>query len=858
MRAVETAVSVPDVSGVLICGAEGVGKSRLAREALSALSTQGYETRWTAGAESARAIPLGAFTAWAPSDVTDTFALLRGVIEALTAAPAPAMVVLGVDDAQLLDDLSTFVVHQIVARGAAKVILTVRDGEPIVPAIQQIWAKSRFKRIDLEQLSLDETTALLSAALQGRLDPDAAQRLWRLTRGNVLYLQNIVEQEVAAGRLVQQNARWRWIGDPVMPPGLVELVETRIGALPAPVGDVIDVLAVGEPIELAALMRITDSAAIEEAETRGLITLEAAGDGIEARLAHPLYGEVRRGRAPQSRLRRLRGLVATELATSSHPDDIRGVVRRATLSLESDLTPDRELLVTAAYRAVWLGELALADRIADAAVKAGAEAEPNFVRAHVLSWLGRGEDAEDVLAGICVDQLTDHDRAKLAFLRCSNTLWALGDPSRAKQLIDEAARTTSADARTYIDAFLTVYWFAMDQPEKAIKVAEHLAPKDIPVVGAELSWVLTQISADAGRASDAVVCAEAGYAVAARTLDAPHMRFNIADAEVSALLLAGHVGRALEVAERARRQAADMPGAAQLLGAAIAGRAALGAGDLPNARSLLEYAAEGLSASHPVGWGYRYRISHATALAVHGSTSEAAAALALAEKVQRRFRSLDFERSLARAWVTAGQGAVSEAVVDLLAAAERAAESGQLAAEVLCLQTAVQFGDRTCAPRLAQLESMVDGPRVSLAARFAAALCDGDTAQLAVLSEEFERMGDRVAAVDAAAHAALVHRRQDKRGSALSCSARAETLAAQWDIRTPALRQASEASPLTDREAEIVMLLGEGLTNRAIAERLTLSIRTVESHIYRAMMKTGTTSRDELANILPRGNRNGR
>ena len=53
--------------------------------------------------------------------------------------------------------------------------------------------------------------------------------------------------------------------------------------------------------------------------------------------------------------------------------------------------------------------------------------------------------------------------------------------------------------------------------------------------------------------------------------------------------------------------------------------------------------------------------------------------------------------------------------------------------------------------------------------------------------------------------------------------------------------------PLTDREAEIVMLIGEGLSNRAVAERLTLSVRTVESHIYRAMLKTGTTSRDELA-----------
>lgn len=77
------------------------------------------------------AIPLGAFSAWAPSGVTDTLQLLRGVIESLTESPSGAQVVLAVDDVHLLDDLSTFVVHQIVQRGAAKVILTVRDGEPI-------------------------------------------------------------------------------------------------------------------------------------------------------------------------------------------------------------------------------------------------------------------------------------------------------------------------------------------------------------------------------------------------------------------------------------------------------------------------------------------------------------------------------------------------------------------------------------------------------------------------------------------------------------------------------------------------------------------------------------------------------
>jgi DNA-binding CsgD family transcriptional regulator len=85
----------------------------------------------------------------------------------------------------------------------------------------------------------------------------------------------------------------------------------------------------------------------------------------------------------------------------------------------------------------------------------------------------------------------------------------------------------------------------------------------------------------------------------------------------------------------------------------------------------------------------------------------------------------------------------------------------------------------------------------------------------------------------------------------LGCSTRAVALAEQCGgASTPALRQAAEPLPLTDREAEIVMLIGEGLSNRAVAERLTLSVRTVESHIYRAMLKTGTTSRDELAALL--------
>jgi len=652
-----------------------------------------------------------------------------------------------------------------------------------------------------------------------------------------------------------QHGYWRWTGDPIVAPGLVELIESRIGDLPAPVADVIDALAVGEPIELAALTRITDPAAVEEADTRGLITLEPVVGGVEVRVAHPLYGKVRRKRAAPTRLRRLRGLVAAELAASDDRDDARVVVRRATLSLDSDLTPDADLLVRAANGAVWLADLQLAERLAEAAIRADAGPEANFVRAHALSWLSRGEEADTVLAEIRTSQLTDVDHARFAFLRASNMLWVLADPVRAKELIHDASRTTSPQARSYIDAFLTVYWFAMDQPGLATQTSKDLAVDDLPaVVDAEIAWALAAISADAGRTTEAVAVADAGYIVATRSFDAPQMRFNIADAHVSALLLSGRVRDAVDVAERVRQQAADLPGAAHLLGAAVAGRAALGAGHLDTACLLLEQAAEALSASgHAIGWGYRYHFPRSTALAMRGSTGEAAAALAALDKLRRPFRSLDCERSLAHAWVVAGQGAVSEAVTILLSAAERAGANGQFAAEVMCLQTATQFGDRSGAPRLRELEAIVDGPRVGLAARFAEALHDGDAAELAAVSEDFERMGDLVAAVDAAAHAAIGFRRQDLRGSALGSSTRADALAQQCSgASTPALRQAIERLPLTDREREIVMLLADGLSSRAVAERLTLSLRTVESHIYRAMMKTDTSSRDELVNLIPR------
>jgi DNA-binding CsgD family transcriptional regulator/tetratricopeptide (TPR) repeat protein len=851
MRTIVAAISDPDLAGILVSGPAGVGKSRIVREGLSSVASQGFEPRWAVGTMSARKLPLGAFAPWAGAASTDRLQLVRGVIDSVTSAPPGTTVVLGVDDVHLLDELSTFVLHQIVQRGAAKVVLTVRDGERVPTEIYEIWRGGQFDRLDLRPLSADDVTDLLSAALGGSVDPDAATRMWKLTRGNALYLRNIVEQEIADGRIQQLNGYWQWIGEPTMPKGLVELIEARFGGLSQPVGEVIDTLAVGEPLEMTTLRRIADPDAIEEAHVRGLITVDEVDDGMEVRLAHPLYGEVRRSRSPETRLRRLRGQVAAELASAADSDDMSNVVRRATLSLDSDVTPDGDVLFKAASGAVWLGDLRLADRLAKAAVRADPAPRAYFLRAHALSWLPKGQEADAVLAELSATELTDDDRGRLAFLRALNILWALGDAPRAKAIIDEAARGTSP--RIWIDAFLAVYWFALDQPQEAIQASKSLVLEDLPaVLGTETAWVLAVIFADTGQTERAVAVANTGYAVASRFFDAPHMRFNIADAHVSALLLAGHIEDGLEKAQQVRAQGAGMPGAAQLVGTAIAGRAALFAGRLDLACALLGNAAPALSASgNEMGWGVRYHVPYATALAVRGATEEAAAVLAALDKVRRPFRKLDYERSLARAWVAAGEGALTEAITVLLSAAETAVAKGQFAAEVVCLQTAVQFGEHSVAPRLSELASLVEGPRAKLAARFATALANSDAPELAKISADFEQMGDLVAAVDAAAHACTAFRNNDRRGSALGCSARAEALARRCGgISTPALREVSEPLPLTAREREIVRLLRSGLSTREVADRLCVSGRTVEGHIYRAMTKTGVATREELIRLI--------
>jgi DNA-binding CsgD family transcriptional regulator len=64
---------------------------------------------------------------------------------------------------------------------------------------------------------------------------------------------------------------------------------------------------------------------------------------------------------------------------------------------------------------------------------------------------------------------------------------------------------------------------------------------------------------------------------------------------------------------------------------------------------------------------------------------------------------------------------------------------------------------------------------------------------------------------------------------------------------------APAAVDLTPREREFALLAGAGSSSRMIAERLVISVRTVDNHLQNAYRKLGVTRRNELPRVLTGG-----
>ncbi len=835
-----------DSSGVVIFGRAGVGKTRLAREAVAATAGPGWCVFPVTGTTAARAIPLGAFAQWMGHTGGQLVNVVVSVIDAMTAAAGDARMLVMVDDAHLLDDLSAFVVHQLVRRRLATVIVTVRAGETVPETVNALWKDGLLHRLDLQPLSRTQCDTLLESVLGGRLIGDASQRMCDLTQGNVLFLRELVRQERDAGRLTAEAGQWRWTGDMAASPTLVDVVELSIGAAPTDVLEVLDLATVAEPLELGCLTALTDPAVVEDAERRGLITVSDSG---MVRVAHPMYGEARRARNGTVRSARLRGRVASALQESAGTTD---PARLGLLLLESDLPGDPAVFLPGALAAFARLDLPLTRRLAEGAVTAGGGLEARMLLALVLTRIGEADEADRVLDTLPAEQ-PPAVAWMPALLRATSALGARAQPELAWQIVDDALRTIPPEFAQPLLAFQVCLLALAARPDEAVAVAEGIERSHLSALpAAVLATGLTIAMGDLGRTEAAIEAATEGNRLAAESPQAAYQSVGLNLMYADALALSGLIPNLVDLAGEVGRLWANIPRLPTIAATGIGGLAALVRGDLPDAvRRLGGAIDEGESANNWNGVNYLLSVAHTEALARSGDADAAV-------KAQDRMRACRhpawefFEpaRLRAESWVAAARGRVSEAIAVANEGAEVARSHGQWAREVMCLQTALAFGDRTGGPRLAELAGLVDGPRAALAARWAKALTahDGDT--LLEVSEGLASIGDLLAAGDAAAHAALAFDKQGRRGSRLTAGERAARIMRDCGATSPAARTVSSPLPLSAREREIATLVGEGLSNKQIAEALTMSVRTVEGHIYRACNKLGLAKRGELAAVI--------
>lgn len=845
---------VGNYSGVVIVGAAGVGKTRLAREVLIRAQASGERTSWIVGTESARALPLGAFTSSLTDGTSDPLSSVQRLINSFVAQQRRGRLLIGVDDAHLLDGLSAHVVHQLAQRRGVRLVVTLRAGGGEPDAVTALWKDGHLARLDLAPLSAKATRAMIETTLGSTVDARSAQRFWKLTGGNALFVGQLLKDQLAAGRIRQVAGVWMWDDDVAVSPSIGDIVGRQLSSLTPGLALVVDTLSLCEPLEVEVLCDLVDRRDLEVAERMHLVTVERTGSTLMARLAHPLFGELRRATAGEMHLSRIRGRLAQSLAKDVDAD-MHATVRRALLTLDSDLKPDPDLFLQSAQLAMTLLDLELADRFATAADKAGA-VEAAGLRAMNLVLLGRGDQAEAVLQQMDGDDRPDSHR--WSTVRAANLIWMLGRPSDASRILDGLAATREsaidraerAAVEACVDAVLARCGSAA---EKARTALQSGTLSDFQAMMASLALIMA--AGALGRGDEVTDVASDALHRAMTSFQASHMRFWLGSVHARACRLTGRIDECVNFAKQIAESAEEVPGPAYANLAFLLGHAELINGTVPSAVKLLHEALAGAE-KHGITTGLRPAtcFALAEAHAKLAQPAEAHAALSEArECVPPDYLFMQTALALATGWTLAASGSLTDAVAAVRAAAMDARDRDQPTHELACLQAAAQWGDASGAARAGELADMLSLPLADAVARHAKSLQAHDGEGLLAASADYRAIGDRATAADVAAQAAVVFSRAQQRKRGLYAAALASELAdACGGLCTPALRTPVTA-PLTGREREVIELVAAGLSNRDIADRLVIAVRTVEGHVYRACQRVGATSREDLAAIVRAG-----
>jgi DNA-binding CsgD family transcriptional regulator len=858
LQLVGQALSDRSTGGVVIAGPAGVGKTRLTTEAAGLAGAQGCAVEWARASRSARSIPLGAFAGLLPATyrgLPEGVELLAGARHALAERAAGRRLVLCVDDGQLLDDASAALVHQLVAAGEAFAVVSLRRDDPAPDALRALWKDELCLLLELPELGRGEVESLLAVALDGPVDGATVKRLWDLTRGNALFLRELVRHGVDRGLLSQDGDVWRWRGEVKAGMRLAELVDVRIEDAGASERRGLELVAVGAPLEVG-LLEAGEPAALEALERRELVQRLTDGRRRFVDVAHPLHGEAVRAQLAPTRIEAIHARLAD--AVEAHGGRRGGdLLRVAVWRLEGGATGNAALFERAAVQALGALDPVLAERLARAAVHAGGDFGARLTLARAMAGGGRAPDAERLLADLAAEAGDDSERAAVAMAAARNLFWGLGRGDEADAVLRHAEQLVGdAGLRHELTAQRVRLTAAHGHAQAALAAAQPLLHDSSVHERARTTVAIGAIEAllSSGRTGEALALAEASLPVARRRRDElPHAEPVLLGMRAMALRFAGRLVEATTLSENAyallvaRRSAHATAVEACSLGLIWLARG--------RARTALRFCRESaalLRDGDAVGMLAFALAGVAQSAAQAGEPEAARGALAEMERTPLGHKGFAVELALARAWSAAASGELSRARELAHEAATLALSRGQDAYAVRALHELCRLGDpAAAAPELARLADTVDGHFAAIAAAHAATLVAGDGAALLEVAERFAAADAMLVAAEAADAAAAAHRDAGRVSSARAAAARSALWLAQCEDARPPTMLATEATvDLTRREREIALLAAGGSSSREIAGRLVISVRTVDNHLQNAYRKLGVTSRQDLSHVL--------
>jgi DNA-binding CsgD family transcriptional regulator len=854
--------------GVVLVGPAGVGKTRLAEEALRMAEQAGWPTGRVVGHPTTQQIPLGALAHLLPVELVtgigvgddERASLFHRAHRELVTMAGGQRLLLFVDDVDLLDDTSAALLVPLIVARRIFLVGTVRSGRTPSNRLGRLQRDGHLTRIDLEPLDHDQLNVLLQRALDRPISRRALDELQRLSGGNLQIVTELVRGALDRGTLALTTEGWDLVGDLPTTAALRDLVEEHLALVDQAGRAAVELLATCEPIGLTDLEQLSGLETLERLEAGGIVVVVTSGRRLAVRLAHTLYGEIVRERLPLLRRRKILRQLADVLdgyGARRREDQMRVPLWR----LDSGGEQDPVRLLRAGRLALVAHDPALALRVASPALPGHPSDEERGQRLQILAeayaMLGRPAETEHHVREAWELGISDRLRAQLAVRLAESRFFAGRDLPGALTACSEArARLRDGTAVATLDARRASLLAHAGRPGDALRVIDAL-PRDLePHVRVDVTVARAVSLLSVGRCDEAAALSRAA---AADQADLPGWLAQRNTArhlltEAHGLGYAGHFDAARALLEPAARRALAAGAAAAWVWFEMAlGEIARDTGRADDAVRRCQAVADAAPEAGQEAVLVWAHVGVAQGHLLLGRCAEAAAALRRADDLgDSPVATSATTRERTRAWLDACRGDLLAARARLARVADQLRDDEVFTFEAAVRHDIARFGEaEAVVDRLDELAGIVDGPLVRAFATHGRGLLGADPKLIARSVDEFEAIDALALAAEAAAEQAdVLSRRRDQRG-ATAARRRAAALAARaGGLATPPLARGSGVEPLTAREREVALLAAEGRASRDIGEHLHLSTRTVDTHLARAYRKLGIGGRDELAGAM--------